>query len=304
MSNFGRQIEAFRAVMMMGGMTTAAETLLITQPAVSRLIRDLEFDLKIQLFHRKGNQITPTAEATSFLAEIERSYLGLDQLRAYASDLRRSVTGSLHISALPALAFGFLPFCLSAFAADRPKLSILLDGVPSHMVIERVIGGHFEIGFAEVPTDRPMLNQTPLKANAMVVMPTGHPLAKFDRLSAEQLVNEQIIMLGRGSYTRHTIERALGSLPRQPNLIETPLAGIACGLVARGMGVTIVDPFTAMTFRDQGLVARPLTPDLDVGFFMLTARSRPMSKLAAEFAGAIQQYADEFLAPLFDCTQS
>ncbi|MBB4581622.1 DNA-binding transcriptional LysR family regulator [Rhizobium aethiopicum] len=280
-------------------MTTAAEMLLITQPAISRLVRDLELELKIQLFHRKGNQITPTAEATSFFAEIERSYLGLDQLRSYASDLRRSITGSLHVAAMPALAFGFLPYCLSAFAADRPKLSILLDGMPSHTVVERVLGGQFEIGFAEVPTGRPTLDQTPIRANAAVVMPSGHPLSRFDSLSAQQLVDERIIMLGRGSYTRHTIERALGVLPRHPAVIETSLAGIACALVARGMGVTIVDPFAAMTFLSQGLVARPLRPSLDVGFFMLTARSRPISKLAVEFAGTIQEHADDFLADLY-----
>ncbi|NTJ45333.1 LysR family transcriptional regulator [Agrobacterium larrymoorei] len=300
MSNFGRQIEAFRAVMVMGGMTTAAETLLITQPAVSRLIRDLEHDLKIKLFHRKGNQITPTAEATSFLAEIERSYLGLDQLRSYASDLRRSLTGSLHVAAMPALAFGFLPYCLSAFAANRPKISILLDGMPSHTVVERVIGGQFEIGFAEVPTDRPTIDQTPIAANVTVVMPVGHPLSRFESLSAQQLVDERIIMLARGSYIRHTIERVLGALPRQPVVIETPLAGIACALVAQGMGITIVDPFAAMTFLNHGLVARPLVPNLDAGFFMLTARSRPVSKLAAEFVASIQEHSQDFLASLYN----
>jgi len=285
--------------MLSGGMTTAAETLRITQPAVSRLIRDLELDLKINLFNRRGNQITPTVEAVTFLAEVERSYLGLDQLRAYAADLRLTVTGSLRIAALPALAFGFLPQCLAAFTASRPKLSILLDGIPSHLVIERVIGGQFELGFAEVPTDRPMLNQKQIKAHAVVVLPSGHRLTKFSKLSADQLIDEKIIMLGQGSYTRHTIERALGAYGHQGNLIETPLAGIACALVARGLGVTIVDPFAAMTFMSHGLEARPLVPELDVGFFMLTAKHRQISKLATEFADGVQALADDFIAPLY-----
>lgn len=300
MSNFGRQIEAFRAVMLTGGMTTAAETLLITQPAVSRLIRDLEQDLGISLFSRRGNQITPTVEAITFLAEVERSYLGLDQLRSFAADIRHSVTGSLRIAALPAMAFGFLPYCLSEFTASRPKLSIMLDGIPSHLVIERVLGGQFELGFAEVPTDRPMLEQHKISAGAVVVLPQGHRLTQYETLSTDQLTDEKIIMLGRGSYTRHTIERALGSHRLHANLVETPLAGIACALVARGLGVSIVDPFAAMTFLSSGLEVRPLAPEIDVGFYMVMAGHRPISKIAIEFANNVQSLADAYLAPLYE----
>ncbi len=299
MSNFGRQIEAFRAVMLTGGMTPAAETLRITQPAVSRLVQDLERDLKIRLFHRKGNQITPTVEATAFLAEIERAYLGMEQLRAYAADLRQSLTGSLRIAALPAMALGFLPHCLAAFSRTRPKLSIHLDGIPSHLVLERVAGGQFELGFAAVAAHRPMVDLTPIRTRAMVVLPAGHHLAEYDVLTADQLTDERIVMLDRANYLRHTIERALGGRERYPSTIETPLSAIACSLVAKGLGVTIVDSFTAISFVDHGVEARPLVPELDFGFSMVTARQRPMSQVAQEFAEEVQLLAEEFQAPIF-----
>ncbi|WP_244546943.1 LysR family transcriptional regulator [Ensifer sp. YR511] len=298
MSNFGRQIEAFRAVMLTGGMTTAADMMRITQPAVSRLIRDLEMDVKIELFHRKGNQITPSAEATAFLAEVERSYLGMDQLRAYASDLRQSLTGSLRIASLPALALGFMPHCIAAFAGNRPKLSILLDGLPSHLVLERVAGGQFDLGFAEVPADRPLLNFTPIKAQLVVVLPVGHRLARHEKIATGQLVGERIIMLARGSYLRHTIERALGDLGRYERAFESPLSAIACALVSQGLGITVVDPFTAADFLGRNVVVRPLRPDIDVGFSMVTSQNRPMSRVAVEFAAQVQLLADKYLSVL------
>ncbi len=285
--------------MLTGGMTTAAETLLITQPAVSRLIRDLEADLKITLFHRRGNQITPSVEATAFLAQVERSYLGLDQLKTYAADLRQSLTGSLRIASLPAMALGFLPYCIAAFSLPRPKLSILVDGIPSHLVLERLAGGQFDVGFAEVPADRPMLDFTPINAEVVVVLPRGHRLCDHKYLSAEQLLGERIVMLGRGSYLRHTIERALGDLGRYAKTIETPLSAIACSLVARGLGVTIVDPFTAVSFLNHDIEVRPLVPRLDVGFAMVTAQHRPLSKVAREFADGVQSLADQFLLPVY-----
>lgn len=284
--------------MLTGGMTTAAETLRITQPAVSRLIRDLEHDLKITLFHRRGNQITPSVEATAFLAEVERSYLGLDQLRSFAADLRQTLTGSLRIAALPAMALGFLPFCLAEFSNKRPKVSILLDGIPSHLVLERVAGGQFDLGFAEVPTDRPMLNLSAIRASMVVVMPKGHRLEKHEAISADQLKSEKVIMLGRGGYLRHTIERALGDLGRYSRTIETPLSAIACSLVSRGMGVTIVDPFSAMGILHQNVTIRPFLPQLDVGYAMVTAQHRPLSKVASEFASEAQLLVDRFIAPI------
>ena len=75
-----RQIEAFRAVMLTGSMTIAAEFLRVTQPAVSRLVKDLEKHLKFRLFRRQGNRLIPTHEATILFAEVDRFYVGLDRI--------------------------------------------------------------------------------------------------------------------------------------------------------------------------------------------------------------------------------
>src|SRR5262245_21177406 len=66
-----RQVEAFRAVMLTGGVTTAAQLMNVTQPAVSRLIRDLQESLKLPLFERRGTRLLPTAEALSLYQEVE-----------------------------------------------------------------------------------------------------------------------------------------------------------------------------------------------------------------------------------------
>lgn len=277
-----RQIEAFRAVMLTGGMTVAAAVMHVTQPAVSRLIRDLELDLKLELFRRRGNQIVPTPEAVALFDEVERQFLALDQLRDFAAELSGSRSGSLRIAALPAMAMGFLPRCIAAFSKGRPKLAILLDGMPSHMVLERVAAGQFDLGFAAVPVARPSLRMLPVTANAVVVLPDGHPLCAKERIRADDLSNERMIMLGRGSYLGHRIETALGGF--KPSwTIETPLSAIACAMVREGLGLTIVDPFSAASFDGAGVAVRPFEPPLDVGFALVSPLNRPLPKLAREF---------------------
>lgn len=286
MSLLNRQIEAFRAVMLTGGMTPAATTLHITQPAVSRLIRDLELDLRLELFRRRGNQITPTPEAQALFSEVERSFLGLEHLRDYAAELSGTRSGSLRVASLPAMALGFLPKHIAQLCATRPNLSILLDGMPSHAVLERVAGGQFDVGFAALPADRPSVILRPLKAAAVVVLPIAHPLAERAAISTADLQGERIILLGRGSYFRHSIETALGPLAQNQS-IETPLSAIACAMVREGLGVTIVDPFSAASFEGWGVTVRPFTPALDVGFALVIPRNRPLSKLAQDFLDAL-----------------
>lgn len=292
---FGRQIEAFRAVMLTGGMTAAAELLYITQPAVSRLIKDLELELKLKLFNRRGNQVSPTADALELYAEVERSFIGFERLRMKADDLRTGRTGSLRVAALPAMAMSFLPRFVASFCRERPDLRVMVDGIPSHLVLERVAGGQFDIGISALTNERPSLDSTLINSGTVVVLPVGHALTAKSLITAEDLANESLIMLSSGSYGRHSIEMALGSIPRR-QLIETPLSAIACVMVAEGMGITIVDPFSASDFVGRGVVLRQFHRDVPENWSVVVkAGDRPLSRIAAEFEAALLAHIDDFL---------
>ena len=172
-----RQIEAFRAVMLTGAMTTAAETIHVTQPAVSRLVRDLESETGLLLFQRRGNLVVPTTEAHALLAEVERSFIGLGQIRAFADDLRTGRGGSLRLAVLPAMATGFIPRLIADFCRSRPNLKVTVHSPPSSVIRDGVGAGQFDIGVADLRFRRTSLMVTPLDDNAVVAMPAGHRLA-------------------------------------------------------------------------------------------------------------------------------
>src|SRR5689334_17195859 len=148
-----RQIEAFRAMMLTGGATDAAKLMGVTQPAVSRMIRDLQLALDLKLFERRGARLVPTGEARGLYAEVERSFLGLDRIAAAAVELRTRRAGILRIASLPALANGFLPHCVGGFLAQRPKLDLMLSGLVSHIVLDIVASGQSDLGFAQAPIE-------------------------------------------------------------------------------------------------------------------------------------------------------
>src|SRR5882672_7807293 len=94
-----RQVEAFRAMMLTGSVTEAAKLMAVTQPAVSRLLRDFQALLKMELFEKRGTGLVPMAAATALYMEVERSFVGLERITAAAEEIRSRRTGTLRIAA-------------------------------------------------------------------------------------------------------------------------------------------------------------------------------------------------------------
>src|SRR5258708_17439621 len=104
-----RQVEAFRAMMLTGSVTEAAKLMAVTQPAVSRLLRDFQSLLKMELFERRGTGLVPTAAASALYTEVARSFVGLERSAAAADEIRGRRSGTLPVAAMPARANRYLP---------------------------------------------------------------------------------------------------------------------------------------------------------------------------------------------------
>ena len=228
-----RQIEAFRAVMSTGSMTGAAGLLGVTQPAVSRLIKDLELELSLALFNRRGNLVTPTIEAEQLLGEVDRSYLGLGNISLFARNLHLGMAGTLTVASHPAMAAGFLPRFVASFYRDRPGVRVIVDGLPSRLVEDRVATGQLELGITSMPLRREALEMIPIADPAVVVVSTKHKLAKKSVIRAQDLEHQSLLLLTTGAYQLHPMAVVLQSI-KAHRRIETPQSVIACILASEG----------------------------------------------------------------------
>jgi hypothetical protein len=104
-----RQLDAFAAVMSAGSITGAARLLGRSQPAVTRLIQDLEANLGFELLHRNGPRITPTDQGLLFHDEVERLLVGLKHIADRAQAIAKLRVPTIEIAAIPALAAGIIP---------------------------------------------------------------------------------------------------------------------------------------------------------------------------------------------------
>lgn len=286
-----RQIEAFRSVILAGSVTNAAQLMRISQPAVSRLLRDLQAHLGLILFEKRGSGLEPTAAAVALYTEVERSFIGLDRIARAAQNIGKSRSGTLRIAALPALINGYMPRLAGEYLADKPGLYFSLQGVVSPMVIDLVLNNQCDVGFTESPMTSSGLASVRLPSiPRVVVMPENHRLAERRSIHVEDLQGEDFIGLSGSSVARAAVDLTLDT--HNVNVVmraETPLSEIACGLVSSGLGISICDPFTAREFANRGVVSRPLTPRVDFAFDAIFPPHRAPLPVAMDFVQALSE---------------
>ena len=204
-----RQLEAFRAVMMTGSVTNAATSLYLSQPAVSRLIADLERSVGFKLFERvKGSTPLPTPEAEAFLQEVERSFLGLQVLKQAATDIRNFRTGQLRIACLPALATGFVPDVIKIFRQTNPAVRVQLQTRSSSTVRLWVAAQQFDLGLATPGGEvQGVTAESFMASRGVCVLPANHSLASLETIRPEDLRGEPFISLALEDPARPKVDR-------------------------------------------------------------------------------------------------
>ncbi len=287
-----RQIEAFRAVILTGSMTGAGEMLNISQPAVSRLIRDLERDLDLTLFKRAGARITPNEEALLLNIEVERMFIGNEKIRETAAAIRGVSTGMLRVAAMPNLAVGYLSPLVSRFLDEHPNASVTLHEDSSINIIDLLSRHQYDVGLAYAPMPHPGVEVRPLPpTEAVCIVPKGHPLARQGEIHVRDLEGNDFIRLGSSSLLRHQIHKVMEAANVHCNdRIEVRYAATACTFVSRGLGVSVVDPFAVREAGQAGLVVRPFRPRIPYEFSVVLAAWRPRSRLVDDFVTIVRDH--------------
>lgn len=294
-----RNLEAFRAVMQSRSITQAAEAMHLSQPAVSKLIVELEQSIGFELFTRKrGSALIITPEAELFFHEVERSFIGIDALKRAASEIRNLRAGSLHIVSLPALAYSSLPRVMRVFRDRYQGVSVRLHTHSSSSVRQWIASQQFDIGLATRATDIPgVTSQSFLRSIGACVLPPGHRLSAREVIEPKDLAGEPFISLMMGDPTRRRIDRLFEDAGIERELaIETQYAMTICSLVMQGLGCSIVNPAAANDFLAQGIVVRPFRPRIGFEYMLHTPSLRPLSQAAVRFIEIMTEVRDEMIA--------
>lgn len=298
-----RQLEAFRTVMVTGSMTLAAEMLKVTQPAVSRLIKDLEQTLGMRLFRREGNRLIPGAEAQRLFSEVDRFYKGIQRIEQVAEDLKSMRTGTLRIASMTALGLSVVTEGVRRFSHARPGVRTSLDVRNSMGVLELIAANQVDIGFVQIlGVEYPGVDVIALPpVDAVCVLPSGHPLARKKAVNISELQGKSLIALSANNPLRLRLEMAMdaaGVSCEYP--METSLAHSACTLVAGGIGMAVLDPFTATYTKFPGAVWRRLVPAIPFQVSMVFPAHQQRSKIVNDFVSVMRGLFEQEFVPQID----
>ncbi len=293
-----RQVEAFRHVYQTASMTVAGELMGVSQPAISRLIRDLEAEVGFALFERTRGRLTPTADAAEFFREVERSFHGLDRIARAAAELRQRRVGDLRVVSTVAMSFYLFPEVLRCFRAGWPDIRLALHSCPSPEAIDCVASRQYDVGVVVAPADPPGVAAIPLPRLDMVcVLPEGHRLARRAVVRPEDLDGQPLLVISSYSTAQHKVMQGLEAAGARPDVVmEATNSAPICDLVAAGAGVSVLEPVTPMAFVGRGVVVRPYAPAIPLEFRFIHASNRPLSDRARAFLDLVTEAMARFAA--------
>ncbi|CAN5497837.1 LysR substrate-binding domain-containing protein [soil metagenome] len=289
-----KHLEVFNAVMRAGSVTGAARALHVTQPAVSAVVKHLETRLGMQLFERQGGRLTPTEEAVALMPDLEGIFGRVEALERLAQDLAGGRLGSLSIAAASPIANGYLAEAVAAFLRERPGVRVALQTIASPQVLDRVANREVVLGVAYEPVvSADVVTQVLSRATIGCILRDDHPLAALDAIDVQALEPYPLITYLPQALLRPYIDQAFSQAGISPKIaVQVGLSITGMALAYQGAGIALVETQLLDTLPLPGLVARQLTPAIELNTLLLTHRQAAPSILQDEFIALLRRHAE------------
>ncbi|CCF08301.1 transcriptional activator protein lysR [Pantoea ananatis LMG 5342] len=297
-----RHIEIFHAVMTSGNLTQAATLLQTSQPTVSRELARLERQLSLTLFERVRGRLQPTVQGLRLFEEVQRSWYGLDRIIDAAEGLRQFRQGELSIACLPVFSQSLLPPVCQTFLQRYPDVSLNIIPQESPLLEEWLSAQRYDLGITETQhapagTDRQAL----LTCDEVCVLPQHHRLAQRALLTPQDFAGENYVSLSRTDSYRQLLDALFHEQDVTRRMVmETHSAASVCAMVQAGVGISVVNPLTALDYADSGVVMRPFSVAVPFTVSLVRPKHRPASALVEAFVNHLQQQVARFPEQIAD----
>jgi DNA-binding transcriptional LysR family regulator len=284
-----KQLEAFRATLRTGSITSAAKALAVSQPSVTRLVKELERSVGFVLFVRSGRGLVSTVEGRRFGDAVENLFTGTDRLKETASAIRTSIHGEVQIGVTPVLVYQVTPHAIAGIHTNKPDLKIALRVNNSPGLVDAVTMGQLDLAVINAyhrPDSLHILYQKKLKY--VCLLPEGHPLTKSSRpIDLKALKEAECV-----AYDTARLQSAESNwlkLLSWPQASLSAYSNIAVASLARATGKpAIVDPYTARTMVALGgVTSRPISQRLTSTLYVVARGIDTLSLAARELADAV-----------------
>lgn len=242
-------------------LTEASAALYTSQSGVSKHIKDLEDELGVQIFVRKGKRLLGLTDAGQALFKIvERMLLDVDNIKHIADDFNRVNEGTLTIATTHTQARYILPPIINEFKKIFPKVHLILQQASPVEIASMLLMGQADIGIAteSLTTEENLASIPYYQWQHCIIVPQDHPLSHQHDLTLQQLANYPLITYHGGFTGRSKIDKTFADANLNPDIVMSALdADVIKTYVELGMGVGIVNNVAFDDERDYRLKQIP-----------------------------------------------
>lgn len=238
-------------------LTEVGNALATSQSGVSKHILDLEDELGIELFVRKGKRLLGLTEpGKELLTIVERILLDTKNIKQLGEQFSQTDKGQLTIATTHTQARYALPSVVSKFKRRFPKVHLALHQSSPQEIVELLLKGQVDIGIAtEALEGIPELATFPFYAwHHTVVVPKGHALEGKQNITLEDIAEFPIVTYHEGFTGRKSIDRTFSQVGITPDIVMSALdADVIKTYVELGLGIGIIASMAYQADRDQKL---------------------------------------------------
>ncbi len=255
-------LRMFATVVRSGSFSKAAEILNISQPAISKGVRDFELQVGCRLLNRSPKGVVPTPEGLVLSRRAEALFAVERAAEEELSALRGLHNGSLRIGASTTIATYMIPRYLGAFHRANPGVDLHLISANTRDIAEQMVAQDLDIALVEGPVDDKNLAAEPWRTDVMKLIAAPDHAFALDGgpIDPKRIENEVLIMREPGSGSREVVTQALAARGIEPQrTLEIGSTAAIKQVVAAGLGISIV---SVVTVEDQVQLGRLKVLDL------------------------------------------
>ncbi|SFE57564.1 DNA-binding transcriptional regulator, LysR family [Paenibacillus catalpae] len=256
-----RHLQYFVEAARFQSFTKAAQSLYITQPTISKMIKNLEEELGVVLFERSGKRIALTDAGSILLTQAQQMVLSFSQMNSRLSELMELKVGHIRIGLPPMVGVTFFPRIIGKFREKYPKITMQLFEHGAKKVEADVGSGELDIGVILLPTNEEKFESFCfLRQNLMLIVPPSHKLANRNEVSLIELKEEPFLLFHEDFTLHDRIIAECEKLGFLPDVVyKSTQWDFISEMVAANLGIALLPEAVCNELDQNRLRVIPLT---------------------------------------------
>ncbi len=287
-----RHLTYFLEVARLKSFTKASQSLYVSQPTISKMVKNLEDELGVQLFYRNGRQVDMTDAGQTMYTQASEITQSFQNLTSELNDLMNVKKGHIRIGLPPMIGSSFFPNVMGEFRQQYPDVTFQLVEHGSIKVEEGVEDGSLDIGVIVLPAnDKIFHTYTIIKENMKLVTHPSHPMAGRDEVHLADLKEESFIFFREDFVLHSRILNECMNAGFRPNVIyETSQWDFISEMVAENLGIGLLPERICRDLDPDKVRIISLNPSIPWHLGVIWRKDRYLSFAAREWLKHTKSY--------------